>query len=276
MYDAPDALSRAAELEDREEYALALEECERVIESGLGDQAMAHRLKARLLAKMNHLSDALAECQIAKDLNPDMPGIDAIIGRIYFQEGKYNRAEQAFKNALCLMPDDETVLSYLVRTYNELGKIPEAIEYTEEFLRYQPRNAVTRAYLSELYIQQHRVPRATLELWRALMSSPTQAHLYPLYFFILTKAFASLNILLKLAISLVCWMIAIAGPLWAGVAVGGIWSFLTLVLIVSFVYLGSKEMKSQRRFLLGVAVRVSVYVCFYWLFLAFIALTRSA
>lgn len=84
---------------------------------------------------------------------PDNPTYRVNLGWVYFKQGKYDLAEQEFKNALQLDPKSVQARYNMAVVYLETQRAGEAKGILEEITRDSPRYAAARSLLGYTYFQ---------------------------------------------------------------------------------------------------------------------------
>jgi tetratricopeptide (TPR) repeat protein len=122
----------------------AAAELRKVIEAD-PDAAAPRVTLGRVLLGMNQPDEALAELEKAEKLSPKDPSIPRLIGRISLQiassgggEAFADKAEQAFKRAIALDPEEQESLFFLAMLYEQTGRIDEAIAAKKRLLELSP------------------------------------------------------------------------------------------------------------------------------------------
>ena len=103
--------------------------------------------------------------------------VDAIkcLGLAYKDAGSYEKAIQAFREALRIKLDDVDMLHHLGQTYKAAGAYPEAIQAYREALRIKPGLAMTLNNLGLSYTETGQYGEAVETLKKAVEAKPDDA-----------------------------------------------------------------------------------------------------
>ena len=93
---------------------------------------------------------ALACFEKARQLNPDIYGVDLQLGVIYGNLGDTDKAIASYKRAIDDDPEDFASLYYLGITYKDLGRIEEARSYLLKAKEINPEDEMLNEDLAEL------------------------------------------------------------------------------------------------------------------------------
>ncbi|HEY1582646.1 MAG TPA: protein kinase [Chthoniobacterales bacterium] len=105
----------------------------------------AHLARARHLYQGYLAYDAaLGELTIARDTLPNHPGIFALAGEIYRQQGKWDQSAQEFENAISLAPRDIYLLKETSLSYELLHRYRDAATLLDRALLIKPDNSNLR------------------------------------------------------------------------------------------------------------------------------------
>jgi len=96
---------------------------------------------------IDHLLNALEK----KALNPQLLGE---LGRIYFQDGDYEKALRVLEPAVKMGPSNPDAMFFLGRTYMELGQAEKAVDILEGLTKNYPDFSEARYFLGTAYGQQ--------------------------------------------------------------------------------------------------------------------------
>lgn len=228
----------AKRFEGQGRFDLAAQQYEKAIKLGVGDQAIAHQRRGRSLARMERLEEALEECQMALNLNPDLHLAHSVSGYIYGQQGKYDAAEEELLTALDLQPGDVVTLTNLVNLYSVLERYQEETTMCERVIQYQPENLEMRNILVHLYLSQARFREAIKQLNEAHAARPGDLGVYPYYAAAIVDAvphYLRLNPAVGAAILVGSFLLAPFGPPLLSLPIGIALS--AFVLVSAFVYL---------------------------------------
>jgi tetratricopeptide (TPR) repeat protein len=86
---------------------------------------------AEVLEAEGKHKDAFGAYSQALRMNPYNPMVNCRLGRIYFDQGDYEKAAMAFKKTLAIVPRHLCALSYLVDIYKDKGRADLARQYRD-------------------------------------------------------------------------------------------------------------------------------------------------
>ena len=104
----------------------------RVVTKGLGGRSSADLgLATRALAALNsdRVGDAIALAERAVEKTPADAGFRTLLGNAYFAAGRFRSAEQAYKDALSIYPNQPQALLRLALVQIAQGESAEALEF---------------------------------------------------------------------------------------------------------------------------------------------------
>jgi tetratricopeptide (TPR) repeat protein len=87
MNNESDPFVEAKSFEDQQRFDLAAEQYQKAVDLGIDDQALAHQGRARALARLGRLEEALDECQKALKLKPELPFDGRIFRSLAYESG---------------------------------------------------------------------------------------------------------------------------------------------------------------------------------------------
>jgi tetratricopeptide (TPR) repeat protein len=93
----------------------------------VNNQALADMKQADILLSQGKPDDAVALLSRLADKEPTLPGLEAKLGKAYFQSRKFQQAVAHLQLALQLAPDDWESSQLLALTYYSLGNCPQAL-----------------------------------------------------------------------------------------------------------------------------------------------------
>lgn len=267
--DNQDAFAvKAKMLEDRGEYDLAIREYNKAIALGVGDQASIQQQKGRALSHLERFQEAIDACQQALALNPDLCLAHGVLGYSYLRQTKYDLAEQEYQQVLRLQPDNLVALTNLGHIYFDRRQYRRAVAAWEKAVHLFPQNSEIRVRLAYLYIGLSRFRQAILHLNRMLFAKPVLFKIYPLYTAALVKAtvvnFERLNVLLKVGILLIPYLIALWTPLVFNTSVGVILSLYSLISILVFTWFRDKKYDDTKILIWRAFLFYLFYCLIYW------------
>src|SRR4051812_16507058 len=91
------------------------------------------------------------------------------LGNVYFDQQLFDKAAQAYEQAIQLKPEDTEAHFYLGVTYYSIRRYAEGIEQFKLVTKLAPDDVKAYNYLAILYEQQERYPEA-IELYKQLMA----------------------------------------------------------------------------------------------------------
>ncbi len=106
--------------------------------------------RATSTARINLLATAEEELQRSIHLKPNMVESNALLGQLYYTEGKLDQAELLFTQALEINPGFSDARYLLALLYKKQGKLEEARENFNEVLRLNPGNEEVLSQLNSL------------------------------------------------------------------------------------------------------------------------------
>jgi tetratricopeptide (TPR) repeat protein len=260
MNNENDPFAEAKSFEDQQKFDLAAEQYQKAVDLGIGDQSLAHQGRARALARLGRLEEALDECQKALKLKPDLPLVHGLLGYIYLSQAKYELAEKE----LLLAPGDTITLTNLVLVYSELGHYRKASELCEELLQRNPSNLDTRIHLARLYIAQSRFGNAMGQLNRILVAKPAMPEIYLLYSTTLMNSvgeYLKRNLVARVVVILGLYLIALLAPLFVSIPVGILLCAFVLLAVLTNLWGGKHK---GACLLISLSFALGWYGILYW------------
>jgi tetratricopeptide (TPR) repeat protein len=119
-----------------------------------GDTAEAHMLMAYTQWKAREMQKALAEVNQAIALNPKLPEAQSLRGRLVYLESDMKGAEESFRKALELDPNDFGALLWLGTVLREEGRFDEAEINLAHALELRPHETRARFQYAHLCADQ--------------------------------------------------------------------------------------------------------------------------
>lgn len=161
------------------EYDVALDQLDKVL---INDESniLALQLKSDALLAKQEVDAALMLLKKIQKLYPDNVENYKHLGDLYFKQGKYTLAIDAYEQALRISGKQLPYMASIVRSYLQAKKPDEAKKYIEQKLSTSSDVAVLYGLLAEVYIftKQYEEAKATLEKaiilksdWNLLYSS---------------------------------------------------------------------------------------------------------
>ena len=115
------------------------------------DSAEAHLLMASILLLADDAQSALKEAQRALELNPKLPGVQALHGRVLMRLGDTEKAKVAFKNELAGNANDFDSNLFLGVLLRQDKQLDEARSFLERAIQLRPREQYARYHLASVY-----------------------------------------------------------------------------------------------------------------------------
>ncbi len=109
--------------------------------------APAHHFFADYLKAMGRFEEALAEIEMARELDPLSLAINIGVGHVLYLSGQYDEAIEAYKRAIELDPDFMATHIWFGRPYLEKGMFIEAIAELETAVRLSGDSTIALAML---------------------------------------------------------------------------------------------------------------------------------
>lgn len=128
--------------------------------------------KGNKLQKEENLREAVAHYQKALSIAPDFYPALANVGAVYLRQKDTARAEDAFRRALELNPEDGESYINLGHALYEEGKYQPAIERLEEGLKRSPRSAVGHFLAGSAWLKVGQLDKAERDLKIAYSLDP--------------------------------------------------------------------------------------------------------
>jgi len=141
--------------------------------------AEAHAARCSALALNGKFAEAIAESDLAIELDPQLYEAFYYCGRAHFAQGKYREAAEAFRKAGEIRPDDLAAATLQSTSTKNFGTEEEktsaakhAIEVAERYLALNPDDALALSRSANVYIYVGEVEKG-LEAARRAFSQPT-------------------------------------------------------------------------------------------------------
>jgi adenylate cyclase len=156
-----------------ESLDLALEAAQKAI--ALNDlYAPAHGLMGTIYLKQRQYESAIAECERAIELQPNLANNHAYLSMAFHYIGRHVDAIAAAKKAIRHDPHPPTwFMISLGSSYYFMGKYDEAIEQFRNVLKRNPRDQITLTRLSAALIQLDRTQEAQAAIREVLKLNPS-------------------------------------------------------------------------------------------------------
>lgn len=152
--------------------------CFVIVALGLGcaparqDDSSDHYKKGVDLYKQGRYEKAIEAFKQAIRLNPDDADVYHVLGLVYAGLGRWQEAMESYKQALRLNPDDAEAHNNLGMAYFNLGRHQEAIEAFRQVIRLQPDHANAHNNLGAAYNSLSRHQEAIEPLQQAIRLKP--------------------------------------------------------------------------------------------------------
>ena len=146
----------------------------------ISDQALADIKRADLLLSQGKAGDAVALLSALAEKEPKTPGLEAKLGKAYFQSRKFQQAVSHLQLALQQIPDDWESTQLLALTYYSLGNCPQALPLLLKLRTHLSKGEIDGPYLTGvcyLKTQQWDAARAAFADMFAAPSDSAMAHL---------------------------------------------------------------------------------------------------
>ena len=110
--------------------------------------ALGHMYYAHILSCLRRNDEAVSHCQIAMDLDPMNPMIQALSSLVWGTVGEYEKALEACEKALSIVPNHPAALGNLVGIYAIMGEYRKTFEiWTAAFyLDEETRSSILNTY----------------------------------------------------------------------------------------------------------------------------------
>jgi tetratricopeptide (TPR) repeat protein len=140
--------------------------------------AMEHYRQAVVLARQKDNLQALAHLKEVIQLEPEMFDAYFLMGRIYLEDGKSDKALSLLKILSRRLPNDPEVSMMLGQAYEAEKQLPKAIQQLEKVVKKHPHHQEALFALVQLHSQAGRMRKAISRLRRYLSIAPkcAEAH----------------------------------------------------------------------------------------------------
>ena len=128
------------------------------------EDAMAHYGYGLILARGGNFKNAAHHIQLALEENAFDPYILKDLGKIYFLDGRYQKALNIFESSTGLTSGDPEHRFFLAQTQMKLGMLEEAVISLQEIVKKYPGFKQAYYYLGEAYGKQGNLPEAHYNL----------------------------------------------------------------------------------------------------------------
>jgi len=134
--------------------------------------AEAHRARSRLYFIEGKIEKAIKEAEEAVKANPNYGEGWRLLGQWYTLAGQYPEAETALMRALEVKPTDANLFGAMIWLYSILGKKEKVIEYFNQGLEIQPNNWDIYQTMSDYYLGRGELEEAKKMAHRSLEINP--------------------------------------------------------------------------------------------------------
>jgi tetratricopeptide (TPR) repeat protein len=123
-------------------------------------------------ARAAFLKQAGRECNKALDADSRVVEAHYLLGKVYREEGRLDRAEQAFSGAVKLDPHYANAWAALGMAQVQAGKLSQAAENLKKATDISPHNSTAYFGLGQMYMKQGQVDRAVREFNMSVYNNP--------------------------------------------------------------------------------------------------------
>jgi tetratricopeptide (TPR) repeat protein len=171
--DERSPLAAAAQLAQDGRHAEA-ERALRSIVTSWPESGVAHWWLGRVYENLNRIADARKEYETVVPVAlTGRASIYASIGRLYYSEGNFPRATEAFEQRLRLTPNDPLAHKHLAWMYLEQDRTENALAELGATVAIDPRDAEAHAGIGRIHLEAGRHAEAIVALRRAIELMPT-------------------------------------------------------------------------------------------------------
>ena len=132
------------------------------------DDAVAETLKAGVLAKQGHLTDAIVKAESVHQRYPDNPDAAIMLAALYSQQQRPQESVTVLKRTLQANPNNTPLLISLGNSLMQSGKTDEAEQVFQHLIKLEPKVLDHRVRLAVLYEQSKRPDQAEAVLREAI------------------------------------------------------------------------------------------------------------
>lgn len=133
-------------------------------------------LFAKVLFNLERYEEASAVAAEARDLAPDLPGIDLLVADIQMKLGAYDEAREALEKQATLTPEDVGVFQRLAWVAEREGNPDAAIAANESIVALEPDNVEAWLVLGGLYAEKGLNEKSEQAFTRVVELDPTNAY----------------------------------------------------------------------------------------------------
>ncbi|CAN5383010.1 hypothetical protein BH10CYA1_BH10CYA1_64470 [soil metagenome] len=126
------------------------------------------------------LKEAGKECNLALDADPRVVEAHYLLGRVYKEEGRNDRASQAFMGAIKLDPHYSNAYAQLGLVQVLLNKLSEATESFKKAIAINSGNSTAHFGMAQVAFKQNRLEAAVAELNISLYQNPNSSPVHQL------------------------------------------------------------------------------------------------
>jgi TolB-like protein/tetratricopeptide (TPR) repeat protein len=138
------------------------------------DLAEAHRALSRLYWTEGKTEKAIQEAEEAVKNNPNYGEAWRLLGEWYTQTGQYPKAESAFMRALEVKPTETSLFQAIMKLYSAWGKKEKVEEYFNEGEEIQPTSMFTYSAMIGWYIRWGELEEAKRMAYKVLNIYPRE------------------------------------------------------------------------------------------------------
>jgi TolB-like protein/Tfp pilus assembly protein PilF/predicted Ser/Thr protein kinase len=136
------------------------------------DLADAHRALSRVYWTEGKTEKAIQEAEAAVRANPNFGEAWRLLGEWYLEAGQFPEAESAFVRTLQVKPTENAIFGALISLYSLWGNRKKAEEYFKMGLEVQPGNSSTYLYMTDCCTRWGELERAKRMTYEALKLDP--------------------------------------------------------------------------------------------------------
>jgi serine/threonine protein kinase/Tfp pilus assembly protein PilF len=143
--------------------------------------ATAHQWYAFFLASMGRMGEAIAEAELAQQVDPLSLGMNSALGRVYHFARQYDRAIEQFRKTIEMDPNFAAAHSDIGESYVEKGMYAEATAEYQKALAISGRNLFYLAELGWAHARAGNTPEAN-HILNELEERSRQGYVFPFAF----------------------------------------------------------------------------------------------
>ena len=170
-------------------YAAQAESALRKIEERQPDSALYHVFKGDILAARQATAESLAEYEKAREIDPQWPDIQLLIGSLLGLEGRWDDALRELKGQLELHPEDTRAMVEMGSVYCRASKFSEAVPLLKRALARDGNNYEANYRLGQAYLSLGQPALSIACLERATVADAEKSNPY----YLLYRAYRSMK-----------------------------------------------------------------------------------